>query len=144
MTLSMTRTWDTGSSPDPEPEHLGPCRILVVEDEALVAMLVEDLLLEAGATILGPVSTLTEALALLRATECCDAAVLDVNLWGESVLPLADVLALRGVPFLFVTGYGDIDGLGPHAGVPVLAKPFDPLELVVALAGLLRRGKAPR
>ena len=65
--MTTARPWDAGSIPDPEPDQLGPCRIMVVEDEALVAMLVEDQLLQAGATVLGPASSLSEALALLDA-----------------------------------------------------------------------------
>ena len=140
--MTPARLWDAGTGPDAAPELPGDCRILVVEDEAMVAMLVEDLLLEAGASVLGPVASLATALALLDRAEGCDAAVLDVNLRGESVLPLADALARRGVPFLFLTGYGDAEGLGHHAGETVLAKPFDPRELVVLLAGLLRPATA--
>lgn len=145
--MTTARPWDAGPAPEPEPDYLGPCRILVVEDEALVAMLVEDQLLGAGATVLGPAASLAAAMALLdrvTAAEGCDAAVLDVNLLGESVLPLADALARRGIPFLFMTGYGDTDGLGPYARLPVLAKPFDPPELIMVLAGLLRQARAAR
>lgn len=144
--MTTPRLWDAGAGPGTAPDYfgpdyLGPCRILVVEDEAMVAMLVEDQLLEAGASVLGPAPSLAAALALLDRAEGCDAAVLDVNLRGESVVPLADALVRRGVPFLFMTGYGDTDGLGPYARMPVLAKPFDPLELVVVLARLLRQAK---
>ena len=142
IAVTTPRPWDAGAGPDIVLDPLGPCRILVVEDEAMVAMLVEDQLLAAGAEVLGPAASLATALALLDRAEGCDAAVLDVNLRGESVVPLADALARRGVPFLFMTGYGDTDGLGAHAAVPVLAKPFDPLELVMVLARLLQRAKA--
>jgi len=100
-------------------------RVLVVEDEALVAMLVEDALLDAGAAVLGPAATVSEALLLLE-QERPDVAVLDLNLAGETSTPVADVLAKRGVPFVVATGYG-AEGLPPsHAHVPVLAKPYDP------------------
>jgi CheY-like chemotaxis protein len=113
-------------------------RVLVVEDEALVAMLVEDALLDAGATVLGPAATVAEALALLEREEPPHAAVLDLNLAGETSTPVADVLAARGVPFVVATGYG-ASGLPPgHAGVPVLAKPYDPDELTAALSRLCR------
>ncbi|PZW44915.1 response regulator receiver domain-containing protein [Humitalea rosea] len=109
-------------------------RVLVVEDEALVAMLVEDALLDAGAEVLGPVRSVPEALALM-AKQVPDAAVLDVNLDGVPSTPIADALAAAGVPFIVATGYG-IDGLPPgHAGVLVLAKPYDPVALTQALAG---------
>jgi len=98
-------------------------RILVVDDEPLVAMLVEDLLSAAGAQVVGPAATLAEGLALM-----CDAvpdgAVLDVNLDGVLVYPLAEALAGAGVPFVFVTGYGRL-GVDPaFQGVTVLHKPL--------------------
>ncbi|WP_149538205.1 response regulator [Siccirubricoccus phaeus] len=110
-------------------------RILVVEDEALVAMLVEDALLEAGATVLGPAATVAEALALIE-RDLPEVAVLDLNLAGETSTPVADVLAARGVPFVVATGYG-AEGLPPgHGSVPVLAKPYDPDDLTQAIAQL--------
>ena len=112
-------------------------RILVVEDEALVAMLVEDALLDAGALVIGPAATVAEALALLK-HETPDAAVLDLNLAGETSTPVADALALLGIPFVVATGYG-ADGLPQgHGAVPVLAKPYDPDDLTAALVRLCR------
>ena len=117
--------------------RLSERRVLVVEDEALVAMLVEDALLDAGASVIGPAATVAEALALLE-RETPDAAVLDLNLAGETSTPVADALAARGVPFVVATGYG-ADGLPPgHASVPVLAKPYDPDDLTAALDRLCR------
>jgi len=112
-------------------------RVLVVEDEALVAMLVEDALVDAGCDVVGPVATVAEALSLLDGTETPpEAAVLDLNLAGETSAPVADELARRGVPFVVATGYGAA-GLPPeHKDVPVLAKPYDPAELTAALARL--------
>ena len=111
-------------------------RILVVEDEALVAMLVEDALLDAGCSVVGPVATVAEALALLEQGEMPEAAVLDLNLAGETSTPVADALTRRGVPFVVATGYGAA-GLPPeHRDVPVLAKPYDPAELTATLARL--------
>lgn len=110
-------------------------RVLVVEDEVLVAMLVEDALTDAGAEVLGPVRSVAEAMAAL-ACETPDAAVLDLNLDGMPSTPVADALVAAGVPFVVATGYG-VEGLPPaHAGVPVLAKPYDPLELTRAVAAL--------
>ncbi len=112
-------------------------RILIVEDEALVAMLVEDALLDAGAEVIGPVATVAEAMALLE-TATLDAAVLDLNLAGETSTPVADALATRGVPFVVATGYG-AEGLPPgHSAVPVLAKPYDPDELTGTLSRICR------
>lgn len=110
-------------------------RILIVEDEALVAMLVEDALLDAGCRIIGPAATVAEALALLEA-ELPEAAVLDLNLSGETSAPVADALVQQGVPFLVASGYGAAGLPEGHRGVPVLAKPYDPGELTAALARL--------
>ena len=115
--------------------------ILVVEDEALVAMLLEDALTDAGYTVLGPANSVAQALALLQHSRP-EAAVLDLNLAGETSEPIADALAALGVPFLVATGYG-ADGLpAGHRGALVLAKPYDPIELTTALARLCQRGGA--
>jgi DNA-binding response OmpR family regulator len=107
-------------------------RILVVEDEALVAMLVEDALMDAGFTVLGPARTVSQALELLKA-DPPDAAVLDLNLGGENSLSVADALAARGIPFLVATGYGAA-GLPAHLKhIPVLPKPYDPADLTGAI-----------
>ena len=112
-------------------------RILVVEDEALIAMLVEDALLEAGAQVLGPAATVEEALALFEA-EHPDAAVLDINLAGQASTPVADRLVEHKVPFVVATGYGAAGLPERHRGVPVLAKPYDPRELISALEQVCR------
>lgn len=110
-------------------------RILVVEDEALVAMLLEDALGDAGCTILGPTVSVEQSLGLLH-DQRPDAAVIDLNLAGESSGPVADALAGMGVPFVVATGYG-AEGLPPgHEGVPVLTKPYDPSELIELLTRL--------
>ena len=107
-------------------------RILVVEDEALIAMLVEDALLEAGAVVLGPAATVEEALALFEA-EQPEAAVLDINLAGQSSTPVADLLNDHAIPFVVATGYGAAGLPERHRDVPVLAKPYDPRDLITAL-----------
>lgn len=114
-------------------------RILVVEDEALVAMLVEDALLDAGCTVLGPATSVEQALSLLRHNRP-EAAVLDLNLSGHTSAPVADALVALGVPFLVATGYG-AEGLPPgHEDAPVLAKPYDTSVLTETLARLCERG----
>lgn len=116
-------------------------RILVVEDEAMVALLVEDELIDLGAKVLGPAASVEDALALLTAAASdggLDAAVLDMNLGGESVAPVADALLRIGVPFVLMTGYDEGLGAGPHEGVPRLQKPFVPCDLLDLLEGLLR------
>jgi PAS domain S-box-containing protein len=99
-------------------------RVLLVEDEALVAMMMRDILLELGLSVAGPFCTPAEAVAAAR-DDGVDAAILDVNLGGELIYPVADALAARGVPFVFVTGYGaeSIDGRFAH--VPILQKPIE-------------------
>src|SRR5581483_6620549 len=80
-------------------------RVLVIEDEALVAMLIEDMLNDLGVTSVGPAADLASAVEMARNAEF-DFALLDVNLAGERSFPAADVLIERGMPFAFVTGYG--------------------------------------
>ena len=102
-------------------------RVLVVEDEALISMLLEDELLEAGAEVVGPACSVKEALELINQAAAdggLSAAVLDINLDGEAVSPVADRLAALGVPFIFATGYGEGYNRGLHAAAPILAKPF--------------------
>lgn len=109
-----------------------PRRILVVEDEALVAMLIEDALQDAGFGLIGPARSVAQAIALIVA-EAPAAAVLDLNLAGESSAAVADALAARGIPFVVTTGYGAA-GLPPgHRDVPVLPKPYDPADLTTIL-----------
>lgn len=127
--------------------RLGSLRLLVVEDEALVAMLVEDELIEAGATVLGIAPSVEDALERIEAA-CADggldACLLDMNLGGRSALPVADRLAQRDVPFIFMTGYGDDLGQGGHVGVPTVRKPYDPEHLVHVLRrAALRRADGP-
>ncbi|MBU8539834.1 response regulator [Falsiroseomonas tokyonensis] len=110
-------------------------KVLVVEDEALVAMLVEDALLDAGFQVIGPAATVEEALQFLDG-ERPDAVVLDLNLAGETSTPVADLLASRGIPYVIATGYG-ASGLPPgHQHAMVLAKPYDPGELTAMLGRL--------
>ena len=111
-------------------------RILVVEDEALVAMMLEDMLAELGFEVVGPAMRLDEGLELARLNGL-DAAVLDINLAGERSYPIADLLEERGVPHAFVTGYG-------HSGRPgkqdrVLQKPYREPQLRAMLAEMLAR-----
>jgi len=99
-------------------------QVLVVEDEALVAMALRESLSELGYSVVGPFSRMSEAILALRSARV-DAAVLDVNLGGEVVYPLADVLAADRVPFIFVTGYGAEEIERRFASIPVLQKPIE-------------------
>ena len=110
-------------------------RVLIVEDEMLVAMNLEDMLLDLGHEVAGIASRLAPALALARDAGF-DAAILDVNLAGERSFPVADLLAERGTPFLFATGYG-VQGVEErHRTRPILQKPFRSVDLKTALAAL--------
>jgi two-component sensor histidine kinase/DNA-binding response OmpR family regulator len=103
-------------------------RLLLIEDEALVGMMMKDTLNELGFDVIGPYSTVAAATAAIF-DEDFNAAILDVNLDGELVYPLADMVAARGVPFVFVTGYS-ADGIdGRYAHVPVLQKPIERQQL---------------
>lgn len=117
------------------PEKL---RILIVEDEFLVALVLEDDLRSAGHTVLGPFSNLPSALEGAR-RETFDVAVLDINLGGTMVYPLADDLTRRGVPFLFLTGYGPADIPVRFAQTPRVAKPYESSSLLTAIRRVAAR-----
>ena len=110
-------------------------RILLVEDEALIAVMVEQMLGDCGAEVVAAAATLPEALAHC-ASAVCDAAVLDVNLGGALVFPAADVLARRGIPVVFATGYGG-GATGPEHRSAVIEKPYTRDKLVRALTAAL-------
>lgn len=101
-------------------------RILVVEDEIVVALFLEDVLAELGYQVAGVVGHLDDA--MVRDIDY-DAAVLDVHLNGKSVFDFADRLARNGTPFVFATGYGERGVPERFAGRPVLQKPFSPEDL---------------
>jgi CheY-like chemotaxis protein len=114
---------------------LAGLRVLVVEDEMMVSMLIEDMLDDLGCKVVGPASRLDEALALAGEAEL-DCAVLDVNLGGQSIFPLADFLRAKGAPFAFATGYGDAGLRDVDKGSPVLQKPFRETDLARVLGVL--------
>jgi CheY-like chemotaxis protein len=99
-------------------------RVMVVEDEALVAMVESDALIELGYEVAGPFSRPPEALEAVKDGGLA-AAILDINLGGTLVYPVAEELAARGIPFVFVTGYGTESIDRRFANVPVLQKPID-------------------
>ncbi len=111
-------------------------KVLIVEDEALIAMLFEDILEDTACQIVGPAMTVRQAMELAEAAEI-DVAVLDVNLNGESSFPVAALLQSRGVPLVFSSGYGS-QGLPPEwQDRPTLPKPFTSDEVVDTLARLV-------
>lgn len=130
-----SRTATDTPSPAPPAGSIAGRRILVVEDEALIAAQVEAVLDGAGCTVIGPAADVAEALSL-AADSPPDLAVLDVNLAGERSDPIADVLAARGIPFLFCTGYAGSAGPERHPAARVLKKPLDPVELLHAIGQL--------
>jgi CheY-like chemotaxis protein len=109
--------------------------VLIVEDELLIAAQLEEALSDLGCT---PhcAGSLDHALRMVE-ERAFDAAFLDMNLRGEACLPIADALATRQTPFMFMSGYGSADVRNAYAGVPVLSKPFSEREIERALARLL-------
>jgi DNA-binding response OmpR family regulator len=113
-------------------------RVLLVEDQMLVAIAVEAILNDLGCVVVGPVGSLDAAARVAR-EETFDAAILDVNVGDEAVFPIAEDLKARGVPFVFTTGYGE-SAIPEHwRASPRLGKPFRPDELASVLRGLFGR-----
>ena len=120
-------------------------KVLIVEDEPLIAMLMEDWLESVGARVLGPAGSVSEALQLIDHALLdggISAAILDINLGGEAALPVADYLAAVGVPFIFATGYEADCPRGRHSAVPVVTKPFAFQTLMGAIMGLTMMASA--
>jgi CheY-like chemotaxis protein len=112
-----------------------PARILLVEDEALIALMLEDMLDSMGCAVTALAPRVPLGVTLAQ-TGDFDLALLDVNVAGENVEPVANVLAARGIPFVFATGYGEAGVPLKHRERPVVAKPFrtDQLESAVRKA----------
>jgi len=113
------------------------CSVLIVEDEATVAMLLEDFLLELGCHVTEIAARIDTALALIEVKNL-DVVILDVNLEGEASYPVADELERRKIPFLFATGYGAQAIPEEYRWHTVLQKPFRKQELEAALLEVLR------
>jgi CheY-like chemotaxis protein len=116
-------------------------RALVVEDESLLALSLEDDLVSAGCSILGPFASLSSATEALR-TKQFDLAILDVNLNGEMVYPLADELAARAIPFVLLTGYVSTDLPERFRKVPQVTKPYDQASLIGAVSEAISKTKS--
>ncbi len=118
------RAKDDAPEPSPAPKSIIDLRVLLIEDEALVAMMMQDVLEDLGCTVFGPYRTLASAVEAAKEEEV-DLALLDINLGEELVYPAAEILAERGVRFVFLTGYDNehVDTRFRYA--PVLQKPFD-------------------
>jgi len=111
-------------------------RILIVEDEPMLAFALEDTLIDSGFEIAGVAGELAMALAIIE-SGACDAAILDVNLSGVSAGPAASALTLRGLPFLILSGYSSEQQPTAFSGAPRLQKPCRPDRLIQALRSIL-------
>lgn len=122
---------------------LSGLRLLIVEDEMMVAMMVEDILADLGCVVVDVAGTLARGLALATDPQVAlDGAILDVNLGGDKVYPVAEALEARGVPFIFATGYGIAGIAESFSHVPALPKPYNAQVLERMLATALGRGPA--
>ena len=128
VTESMTST-----------SELTGLRVLVVEDEAAISLLLEDMLLDFGCEVIGPAARLAAALDTLS-REKVDLAILDVNVAGEPIYPVAEALAQRSIPFVFSTGYGSAGIRDAYRDRPVLQKPFAQNDLKQKLLQVRKNG----
>ena len=114
-------------------QRLADRRVLLVEDDYVIVTDMARSLEADGAEVVGPASTVADALALVAQTPRLDAAVLDISLHGEMVFPVADALAARGVPFVFATGYDQDMVPSRYAGIVLCEKPVEPAAIARAL-----------
>lgn len=112
-------------------------KVLVVEDESLVAMLLETMLEDMGCTIFGTAARIEDALELVAGDAAPDVALLDVNLAGQTVYPVAEALDRKGVPLVFSTGYGQGGLAEDWAGRPTVQKPYTEAMIRDALMRVL-------
>jgi CheY-like chemotaxis protein len=126
------------SAPSDPPASPGR-RVLIVEDEVMIRMLLEDMLADLGHTVTAMAGGIDEALRAARDTDC-DVAILDINLSGTEVYAVAEVLRERGIPFVFATGYGERGLPAKYRGQPTLQKPFQREDLEVTLARVFSAG----
>jgi DNA-binding response OmpR family regulator len=117
---------------------LANVRVLIVEDETLLAMDLQMTLEQNGCSVIGPVATVAAAIRLIE-DAVPDAALLDLNLNGESSVPIADVLVERWIPFVFVTGYDRSHLPDRHRDAQIVAKPYIPDHVVQLLRGAIVR-----
>jgi CheY-like chemotaxis protein len=116
-------------------------RVLVVEDEMLVSLLIEDMLIDHACSIVGPFASVPPAVKAAM-TEAIDVALLDVNVGGSKVYPVANALAARRIPFLFLSGYGQSAIPQDHPDWRVCAKPFREVDLIEMLSDQLTQAPA--
>jgi CheY-like chemotaxis protein len=122
--------------------RLDGLRLLLVEDEALVAMLIHDIVSDAGALVVGAAPNVEAAISVIE-SELVDGAILDVNLGGERVDPVADVLSARKIPFLFLTGYGRSGIAERFPTATVVSKPFEDAQFLAIASRVLAKERSP-
>lgn len=113
-------------------------RVLLVEDEAIIAMTAEDMLEELGCTVAATATNIEEAFACV-AERAFDVALLDINLNGRQSLPVAAALREKGAPFVFTTGYGAAGSGADYADVPLVTKPYQIADLEAAIRQAIGR-----
>jgi CheY-like chemotaxis protein len=118
----------------------GSMRVLVIEDELMIRMLLQDMLDDLGHTLAGEAGHIDEAMTLARQADF-DIAILDVNLGGQPISPVVEVLIARGLPFVFATGYGQRGVPEPYRMIPTLQKPFQADALALALEAAAPAGR---
>jgi CheY-like chemotaxis protein len=131
----------SGVSTDTNDQILNGARVLVVEDEAAISMLLEDMLLDFGCDVVGPAARLSTALEMAE-KESFAVAILDVNLAGEPIYPVAEAVVRRGLPLVFSTGYGGAGIREPFRDRPVVQKPFSQQDLKRTLVAAIQGATA--
>lgn len=121
---------------------LAGLRVMVVEDEFLVSMMIETVLMDEACDIIGPYDTITDALRIVEKVKT-DFAFLDVNVRDEKIYPVAEILAERGIPFVLLTGYGENAIPDDRPAWHVCAKPFTPHELISAMKAAIATAASP-
>ena len=119
---------NSGVGTETSEDLLNGARVLVVEDEAAISMLLEDMLLDFGCEVVGPAARLSKALEMAE-SESFVVAILDVNVAGEPIYPVAEAIVRRGLPLIFSTGYGGAGIREPFRDRPVVQKPFSQQDL---------------
>lgn len=112
-------------------------RVLIVEDQAPIALQLEDMLVDSECEVVGPASRVDQALKLLE-EQAVDTAVLDINIAGDLVYPVADAMDARGLPYIFATGYSPSDVASPYGDRRILQKPFSRRVFLDAIRETIR------
>ncbi len=131
---------NSGVGTETSEDLLNGARVLVVEDEAAISMLLEDMLLDFGCEVVGPAARLSKALEMAE-SESFVVAILDVNVAGEPIYPVAEAIVRRGLPLVFSTGYGGAGIREPFRDRPVVQKPFSQQDLKRTLIAAIAAGR---